>query len=141
MMQYIYIYIQLVCGYFFFFAINSHNLSLKSSDSKSLNTAVCSRRSSCPLLDFFLFFFLLSFSFFFLRNHRFVKSQSTANLYFNRNSGILLLDTARYSFRKLGFNRIYRIKNSKRSIFTYFFLFFSPLSPSHTRNLSSPLKH
>lgn len=116
-----------MCGYFFFFflfAINSHNLSLKSFDSKSLNTAVCSRRS------------LLHFFFFFILNRRFVKS----NLYFDRKSRILssLDDHIRI------FVSIEKFTGSKIRSDLYIFLsFFSPSLPYciHARNLSSPLKH
>lgn len=97
---------------------------MKSFDSKSLNTAVCSRRS------------LLHFFFFFILNRRFVKS----NLYFDRKSRILssLDDHIRI------FVSIEKFTGSKiRSDLYIFFLFFSPSLPYciHARNLSSPLKH
>lgn len=121
---YIYIIGVRIFFFFFLFAINSHNLSLKSFDSKSLNTAVCSRRS------------LLHFFFFFILNRRFVKS----NLYFDRKSRILssLDDHIRI------FVSIEKFTGSKIRSDLYIFLSFS--SPSlpyciHARNLSSPLKH
>lgn len=121
---YIYIIGVRIFFFFFLFAINSHNLSLKSFDSKSLNTAVCSRRS------------LLHFFFFFILNRRFVKS----NLYFDRKSRILssLDDHIRI------FVSIEKFTGSKIRSDLYIFLsFFSPSLPYciHARNLSSPLKH
>lgn len=129
---YIYIIGVRIFFFFFLFAINSHNLSLKSFDSKSLNTAVCSRRS----LLHFSFFLLFFFFFFSIRNRRFVKS----NLYFDRKSRILssLDDHIRI------FVSIEKFTGSKIRSDLYIFLSFS--SPSlpyciHARNLSSPLKH